>query len=62
VPPGKEKVTRIAENTASRIIGIIPGLPGSPVKLEIRTQFSGSGSTFLKTPRIITSNFTLEES
>jgi hypothetical protein len=61
VPPGKEKATRIAENSANKIIGIIPSLPGSPVRLEIRTQFSGSGGNFLKAPRVITSNFTLVE-
>jgi hypothetical protein len=30
-------------------------------RIEIRTQFTGSGGIFLKTPRIITSGFVLEE-
>jgi hypothetical protein len=61
VPPGKAKATRIAENTANKIIGVIPSTPGSPLKLEIRTQWTGSADKFLKTPRVITGNFTLEE-
>jgi hypothetical protein len=57
------KITRIAENTQNKIIGVLPPTgTGSLVnRIEVRTQFSGSGSTFLKAPRIITSSFTLEE-
>ena len=54
------KVTRIVENTASKIIGIIPDTPWAYSKLEIRTQYTGSANTFLKSPRVITSDFTLE--
>jgi hypothetical protein len=61
IHPGKAKATRIAENTANKIIGIIPSTPGSPLKLEIYTQFTGSGDKFLKTPRVITSGFVLSE-
>jgi hypothetical protein len=55
------KATRIAENTPSKIIGVAPGTGSSPVRIEIHTQYSGSGSGFLKTVRTITSGFTLEE-
>jgi hypothetical protein len=55
------KATRIAENGTSKIIGVAPGTGSSPVKIEIRTQYTGSGNAFLKTVRTITSGFTLEE-
>ncbi|WP_461255447.1 DNA-binding domain-containing protein [Treponema sp. R80B11-R83G3] len=42
------KVTKQAENTSSKIIGIIPPTPGSPLQLEIRTQYTGSSDKFLK--------------
>jgi len=61
--PGRAmKITRIAENTPSKIIGIAPhvGYPSS--RIEIRTQFTGASGTLLKSPRIITSAFALEES
>jgi len=60
-PSKTMKATRIAENTPTKIIGVAPGTGSSPVRIEIRTQFSGSGSAFLKTVRTITSGFTLEE-
>jgi hypothetical protein len=48
------KVTgHLAENTASKIIGIIPALAAGQWKLELVTQFTGSG-TLLKEPRTIT--------
>jgi hypothetical protein len=42
----------LAENTASRLIGIIPALSAGAWHLEIVTQFS-SGSNLLKEPRTI---------
>ena len=60
-PSKTMKATRIAENTPTKIIGVAPGTGSSPVRIEIHTQFSGSGSAFLKTVRTITSGFTLEE-
>jgi hypothetical protein len=62
-PSKAVKITRIAENTQNRIIGVLPpaGTGYSVNRIEIRTQFSGSSNTFLKTPRIITSSFTIEE-
>jgi hypothetical protein len=56
------KITRLAENTAGKIIGVLPPSTGYSInRLEIRTQFAGSGGVFLKAPRLITSPFTLEE-
>ena len=60
-PSRAVKVNRIAENTASKITGIAPpvGYPNS--RTEVRTQYTGSGSTSLKAVRTVTSGFTLEE-
>jgi len=56
------KVTRIAENTPGKIVGVLPDSTNSLVnRLLIRTQYTGSGSNFLKTPREILSSFTIEE-
>jgi hypothetical protein len=54
------KVTSIVENSPTRIIGVIPETEGLANRIEIRTQYAGSGNTTLKAPRIITSSFTLE--
>ncbi|MDR1249411.1 MAG: DUF4469 domain-containing protein [Treponema sp.] len=48
----------LAENTASKLIGIIPALTPGAWKPEIVTQFS-SGSSFLKEPRAIESSLVL---
>jgi len=57
-----KKVKRIAENTSGKIIGIVPESTGHFLnRVEIRTQFAGSGSITLKSPRVITSSFILEE-
>ena len=45
---------------ASRIIGISPNSGYSRNRIEVRTQYSGSGGTLLKTVRVITSGFILE--
>jgi hypothetical protein len=52
--PAKEvKVTGpLAENSSSKVIGVIPALNPGLYKLEIRTQYS-SGSFFLKEPRTL---------
>ena len=60
-PAQAVKVTRIAENSPSKIIAIAPGTGHMHNRIEIRTQYSGSGSTFLKTVRTIASGFTVEE-
>jgi hypothetical protein len=58
--PAPIKMTRIVENTSNKIIGIIPETDWAFIKVEIRTQYAGSGSVFLKEPRVITSDFTIE--
>ncbi|MDR3303190.1 MAG: DUF4469 domain-containing protein [Treponema sp.] len=48
--------SHFAENKASMVIGMIPSvLTAGAWKLEIKTQFTGSGSTGLKSPRTIES-------
>ena len=60
-PSRVTKITRFAENSQSKVIGLLPNTrTGLPLhRVEIRTQFSGG--TILKTPRLITSSFLLEE-
>jgi hypothetical protein len=54
------KVTRMVENSPGKLIGIIPETAWAFSKIEIRTQYAGSGNTFLKAPRVITSKFQIE--
>jgi len=54
------KVTRIAENNPSKIIGIAPSTGYLQNKIEVRTHFSTS-KVLLKTMKTITSDFLLEE-
>jgi hypothetical protein len=59
-PAGRVKVAgHLAENSASKLIGIVPALGAGKWLVEVKTQFSGSGSTMLKAPRTITSAFSL---
>jgi hypothetical protein len=60
-PSKAVKVTRIGENSASTVTGIAPDTEHQYNKIEIRTQYTGSSATFLKTPRSIVSGFVLEE-
>ena len=60
-PSKAVKVTRLAENNPTKITGIAPKTESAQNSIVIRTQFTGSGTTLLKTPRIITSSFVLEE-
>jgi len=60
-PAQAVKVTRIAENTASKIIGIAPATGHVQNRIEVRTQYAGATTTFLKNQRVIASNFILEE-
>jgi hypothetical protein len=60
-PSHQVKITRIAENTRSRIIGICPSTGHQYNKIVIRTQYSGSPTRFLKTVRTIESGFVIEE-
>jgi len=60
-PSQAVKAERIADNNPCKISGITPSLVGVQyIKIEIRTQFTGSG-TMLKSPRVITSGFTMEQ-
>ena len=59
-PAKAVKVKRIAENTASKIIGIAPATEHLYNRIEIRTQFTGSSITLLKKPRVITGDFIVE--
>jgi hypothetical protein len=45
----------LAENGASRLIGIIPALDAGKWRVEIKTQYSG-GSSLLKEPRTLSFN------
>jgi hypothetical protein len=53
-------VTRIVENTSTKVHFIVPDTGHLENRLEIRTQFTG-GSAILKTPHVITSPFILEQ-
>jgi len=61
-PSKAVKVTRMAENTASKVTGIAPQTGYQHNRIEIRTQYTGSGTNTLKSPRTIVSGFILEES
>jgi hypothetical protein len=62
VDPSKAvKVTHIAENNPSKIIGIAPKTQYKYNKIEIRTQFESPYIKFFKKIRIITSSFVVEE-
>jgi hypothetical protein len=58
-PSKAVKVKRLVENTPSKIIGKAPDIDCQRCRIEVRTQFTGSG-TFLKKPRIIASDFVIE--
>jgi hypothetical protein len=60
-PSRAVKVKNLAENAPSKIIGVAPQTEHMHNRIEIRTQFTGSNNVFLKSPRIITSGFILEE-
>ena len=60
-PAKAVKVTRIAENLPSKIIGVVPPtIEYLLYRIEIRTKYSGAGDRQLKTKRVITSDFILE--
>ena len=59
-PSKAVKVTRLAENSPSRITGIAPNTEHAYNRIEIRTQYSGATNRTLKKPRIIKSTFVLE--
>jgi hypothetical protein len=53
----KVKTGKLAENTQSKLIGVVPPCPAGYYKIVVRTQYMGGGTSFLKTPRVIESNF-----
>jgi len=59
-PGAAVKVLRIMENTTTKIVGIAPQTGYQRNRIEIRTQYAGTNIP-LKTIRIITSPFILEE-
>ena len=60
-PLQEVRVTRIADNTQTKIIGICPNTTWLYSKIVIRTQYFGSLTRFLKNVRVIESNFTIEK-
>ena len=59
-PSDAVKVERIADNCPTKITGIVPDVRHKYNRIEVRTQYSGSGVIMLKYPRTITANFILE--
>jgi hypothetical protein len=60
-PEAAVKVTRIMDNKPSKITGIAPLTECTCSRVEIRTQYTGSKTVYLKEPRTITSSFVLDE-
>ena len=54
-PSSAVKATRIALNTPTKIVGIGVKTNFMHNKLEVRTQYTGSGGVYLKTPRVVPS-------
>jgi hypothetical protein len=59
-PSKAVRVEQIAENMPSKIIGVAPDTKFKMNRIEIRTRFTGSGNTLLKSTRVITSDFVIE--
>ena len=49
----------LAENSASRLIGVAPPLPPGPYRIAIVTQYNGTSGTFLKQAKTLASGFEL---
>jgi len=60
-PSKAVRFENLVANTSSKIIGKAPKTGYQYNRIEIRTQYGGSGTNFLKELRIITGNFILEE-
>jgi hypothetical protein len=59
-PIYREKVQgNLADNTSTRITGIVPNIEPGRWKVQVVTQYSGSGGILLKAPRAITSTSVL---
>jgi len=59
-PSKAVKVKRLAVNSTTNIVGKAPDTEYAYNTVEIRTQFSGSTTKFLKSTRVIKSSFQLE--
>ena len=60
-PSQRVKILRIGDNTPTRITFIALSTGFTENRIEIVTQFSGNSATPLKSPRIITSPFIIQE-
>jgi hypothetical protein len=61
-PSAAVKAAHIGDSTPGKITGVIPpATGGGEHRLEVRTQYSGSGTILLKEIRVITSPFTLKQ-
>jgi hypothetical protein len=60
-PANAVKVSRVVENTASRVLFVFPQPAHTDNRLEIRTMYSGSGIKPLSELRVITSPFILQQ-
>jgi hypothetical protein len=58
-PTAAVKLDRLGENCGSFVTGIVPETGHDQNRIEIRTQYTGSNVSFLKTPRTLTSRFVL---
>jgi hypothetical protein len=59
-PICREKVQgNLADNMPTRITGIVPNIEPGKWKVQVVTQYAGSGNCFLKAPRIITGDSVL---
>jgi hypothetical protein len=59
-PSKAVKVDRIGENGPGKITGIAPDTGHVYNRIEVRTQYNGSSSSFLKKPRVVTTAFVIE--
>jgi len=60
-PAAAVKITRLVKSTSTKLIAMAPRTGHRYNRIEVRTQYTGSINVLLKTPRIITSRFILEE-
>jgi len=60
-PSAEVKAAHLAENTRTKIIGICPQTGYQHNRICVRTKYAGSPTVYLKTIRVITSSFVIEE-
>ena len=59
-PEKAVKVTRLAENSPTKLTGLAPDTGYLQNRIEVRTQFTSTGSRLLKNPKTIKSAFIIE--